>query len=125
VALAATLTNDGIVSIPGPIETGVFAVATVNVGASGTLTAATDTGGVNLPLTLTLCETNPTTGSCLASPANSVTTQINPNATPTFGIFVMGNGTVPFDPARNRLFVRFTDAQGIIRGATSVAVQTQ
>ena len=36
VALAATPTNDGIVNIPGTSGTGVFAVATVNVGASGT-----------------------------------------------------------------------------------------
>ena len=28
-----------------------------------------------------------------------MTTTINANATPTFGIFVQGNGNVPFDPA--------------------------
>jgi hypothetical protein len=125
VALAATLTNNGITNIPGLMGTGVFSVATVNVGAGGTITATADTGGVNLPLTLTLCETNPATGMCLALPAQSVTTQINANATPTFGIFVMGNNTVPFDPAHNRLFVRFRDAARVTRGATSVAVQTQ
>ena len=35
VALAVTLSNDGIVNIPGTNGTGAFAVATVNVGASG------------------------------------------------------------------------------------------
>ncbi len=122
VALAATLTNNGIVTLAN--GTGVFAVATVNVGASATMTASADTGGVNLPITLMLCETNPATGACVAPPsAGSVTTQINANATPTFGIFVAGNGPVPFDPARNRIFVRFLDADGMTRGATSVAVQ--
>jgi hypothetical protein len=125
VALAATPTNDGIVNIPGPSGTGVFAVATVNVGTSGTITVLADTGGVSLPVSLTLCETNPATGACLTPPANSVTTQLNANATPTFGIFVTGSGGVPFDPATNRIFVRFRDAAGVVRGATSMAVRTQ
>jgi hypothetical protein len=125
VALAATLTNNGITMIPGPLGTGVFSVATVNVGTGGVITATADTGEVNLPLTLMLCQTDPATGLCLAPPAPSVTTHIEGAATPTFGIFVTGNALVPFDPARNRIFVRFRDVGGVIRGATSVAVQTQ
>jgi hypothetical protein len=54
-----------------------------------------------------------------------VTTPINPGETPTFAVFVKGNGTVPFDPAANRVAVRFRDGGGVIRGATSVAVRTQ
>jgi hypothetical protein len=54
-----------------------------------------------------------------------VTTPINANATPTFGIFVQGNGIVPFDPAANRIFVRFKDAGAVTRGSTGVAVRTQ
>ncbi len=54
-----------------------------------------------------------------------MTTQINANATPTFGIFVQGNGDLPFDPAANRIFARFKDAGGVTRGSTSVAVRTQ
>ena len=54
-----------------------------------------------------------------------MTTQINANATPTFGVFVAGTATVPFDPANNRIFVRFKDAGLVTRGATSVAVRTQ
>ena len=54
-----------------------------------------------------------------------MTTTINANATPTFGIFVQGNGNVPFDPALNRIFVRFKDGGGVTRGSTSVAVRTQ
>jgi len=54
-----------------------------------------------------------------------VTTQIDAGATPTFAIFVAGSGPVTFDPAANRVFVRFRDGGGTIRGATSVAVRTQ
>jgi M6 family metalloprotease-like protein len=132
VALAATLNNDGIVNIPGATGTGVFAVATVNLGAGGSffgggasITASADTGGVTLPLTVSLCQTNPATGVCISAIGASVTTQINANDTPTFGVFVAGSGAVPFDPAKNRIFVRFKDAGAVTRGATSVAVRTQ
>jgi hypothetical protein len=40
-----------------------------------------------------------------------------------FGIFVQGNGNVPFDPAVNRIFVRFKDRGGVTRGSASVAVR--
>ena len=124
VALAATFSGDGIVNIPGTKGTGAFAVATVNVGAGGQVTVSADTGGATLPVSLSVCQTNPATGACLASPASSVATTIDANATSTFAVFVQGAGIVAFDPAMNRIFVRFVSA-GAIRGATSVAVQTQ
>lgn len=126
VALASTLPPDpGIVNIPGTMGTGVFAVATVNVGIGGLITVSADTGAATLPITLLVCQTNPQTGACLASPAPSVTTQIDANATPTFSIFAMGAGSVPFNPATNRVVARFKDAGGVTRGATSIAVRTQ
>ena len=124
VALAATPTGDGIVHLPDGQGSNAFAVATVNVGLSDTVTATADTGSVSVPVTLSICESNPATGACLFAPAASVTTAINAGATPTFSIFVTGSGTVPFDPANNRVFVRFRDAGGVTRGSTSVAVQT-
>jgi len=124
VALVAT-SDPGIVDIPGPTGTGVFAVATVNVGAGATITVSTDTGGASLPLSISICQTTPSTGACQGPARPSVTTPISPDATPSFGIFVTGAGTVPFDPANNRVFVRFKDAGGVTRGATSVAVRTQ
>jgi hypothetical protein len=124
VTLAATLNKDGIVTIPGAAGTGVFAVATANVGAGGIMTATADTGGVLLPASVALCETNPTTRICIATPRDTVTIQIAANATPTFGIFVTGRGAVPFDPATSRIFIHFKDPGGMTRGATSVAVVT-
>lgn len=125
VALAATLSNDGIVNIPGTDGTGAFAVATVNVGVGGTITASADTGSASLPVSISLCETNPVSGQCISPIGSSVTTQINANATPTFAILVQGGGVVPFDPAANRIFVRFKDNGNVTRGSTSVAVRTQ
>jgi CSLREA domain-containing protein len=125
VALAATTTNDGIVNIPGMNGTGAFAVATVNIGATGTITASADTGNAALPVNISLCQTDPTTGQCISAIGSDVTTTINANATPTFGIFVQGGDNVPFDPAVNRIFVRFRDGGGVTRGSTSVAVRTQ
>ena len=125
VALAATTTNDGIVNILGTNGIGAFAVATVNVGASGNITASADTGSASLPVNISLCQTDPANGQCVSGIGISVTTIINANATPTFGIFVQGNGTVPFDPAANRIFVRFKDSGDVTRGSTSVAVRTQ
>ena len=125
VALAATTTNDGIVNVPGTNGTGAFAVATVNVGATGSITASADTGSATLPVVINLCQTNPATGQCMSAIGPNVTTTINANATPTFGIFVQGSGNVPFDPAANRIFVRFHDGGAITRGSTNVAVRTQ
>jgi hypothetical protein len=124
VALAAS-GDPGYVDIPGATGTGVFAVATVNLGIDATITAAANTGGVNLPVTLTLCETNPSTGACLSAPTPTVTTSIAANATPTFGIFVTGSGRVADSPGVNRIFVTFTDLDGVLRGETSVADRTQ
>jgi len=123
VALTATLTNDGIVNIPGANGNGAFAVATVNVGASGNITASA--GSALLPVNISLCQTNPASGQCISAIGPTVTTTINSSATPTFGIFVQGKGNVPFDPATNRIFVRFKDGGGVTRGSTSVAVRTQ
>jgi hypothetical protein len=125
VALAATLSNDGIVNIAGTNGAGAFAVATVNLGAGGIISASADTGNTTPPVVISLCETNPPTGQCISTIGPTVMTTINSNATPTFGIFVQGTGNVPFDPAANRVFVRFKDSGGITRGSTSVAVRTQ
>src|SRR5439155_1244730 len=82
VALAATLSGDGIVNVPGTGGTGVFAVATVNVGATAPITVSADTGSASLPIAVSICQTNPATGACLAPASPTVTTTINANATP-------------------------------------------
>jgi hypothetical protein len=124
VALAAS-GDTGYVDIAGTTGTGVFAVATVNLGIGATITAAANTGAANLPVTLLVCQTNPTSGACLAPPAATVSTSIAANAMPTFGIFVTGSAVVANMPGVNRVFVTFTDTGSVLRGEISVAVRTQ
>jgi Galactose oxidase, central domain/Kelch motif len=127
VAISATLKNDGIVNIPGTTGTGIFSVAAMNLGTDATLTVSVDMGAAILPVRLALCQTDPMTGQCVTPtvPTTSpVVTTINSNAIATFGIFATGTSTVSFAPELNRIFVRFTDAGGVPRGSTSVAVKT-
>ena len=128
VALAATApNNDGIVTVPGPGASAAFAVATVNVGVGADITMTADTGSGTPALTLTWCEIDPTLGQCVnpsAPTGNPITVNIDANATPAFGVFVTALDEIPFDPISNRVFVRFADATGASRGATSVAVRT-
>jgi hypothetical protein len=41
----------------------------------------------------------------------------------SFAFFAQASGSIPFDPATNRVFARLTQA-GVLRGATSAAVCT-
>ncbi len=124
IALAATATDDGIVDIPGTSGVGAFAVASINIGASTDIGVSANLGSANLPVTLTICQTD-ARGQCLRGPDSSVSLPVNTNDTPTFSIFAQANGAVPFQPATNRIFVQFTDSNGVNRGQTSVAVRTQ
>ena len=123
VALAATLDSDGIVKLPLAGAGGFFSVASVNVGSAGNFTVRPVVLGQPLDA-VTICQTNPVTGVCLESPAASVAVAIDTGNTPTFGVFATNDTEVVFAPATNRLILQFEDANGIVRGRTSVAVQT-
>jgi len=128
VALAATGGgNLGINDIPIDTGSGAFAVATVNVGEQETITVSADTGSASLPLGLFVCQTDPDTGDCLSDPALTATATFSPNETATFGVFaqlINAGDRVAFDPAVNRAFVRFRNADSDLRGSTSVALRT-
>jgi len=126
IALMSTISGDGVVHISGSSGTQVFAIGTSNVGATGTITVSGDTGGNSLPLTLTVCETNPTTGECLPTspPASSVTVNYVANTNRSFAFFAQASGSIAFDPGVNRVFARLKQS-GVTRGATSAAVCTK
>lgn len=122
VALAVTATGNGIVDVPGDSGANAFAIATVNVGVAGNITASAESSTA-LPLHLFICDTN-SSGACLSPPSTAATKVIGAGETPTYSVFVNGAGTVPFDAANNRIIVKFKDAGGVTRGSTSVGVRT-
>ena len=125
IALAATIGNTGVVTIPfstnGPAA---FAAASVDVGTAGTLTVTVDTGATTLPLSASICATSPSTGACLAPPAASLQQSYTPNSSQTYSVFLTASGQIPFAPATARVFLRFLDSSGASHGSTSVAVDT-
>jgi hypothetical protein len=104
---------------------GAFAVATANVGAAGTLEVSVDTGSAVLPVTLSICQTDPGTGGCI-NPAVPTTGPLSLNIgageTPTFAVFISADVPITFDPAVNRVFFRMRNPSGEVVALTSVAV---
>jgi hypothetical protein len=124
VALAATVTNDGVLTMAQELDAKAAAIASINLGTAATITVKPDLGDFStLPITLSICQTT-ISGACMAAPTPSVTVDFAAGATPTFGIFASVTGPVPFAPGSIRISVLFTDATGILRGRTSIALKT-
>ena len=107
--------------------TSLYAVGSTNIGVTENITASLTTGIIALPINLLICQTDSGTGACLptSSPATSVGLTFVSNSNATFAVFVEPTAQINNDPANNRIFIRFTDSDGVIRGATSTAVRTQ
>jgi phospholipase/lecithinase/hemolysin len=124
IAVGLTPSGDGFSHTGGNQGIGVFAIASSNVGASGQLTAKVVLSQASMPLTATVCETNPD-GSCMSTPSASVTTTISQNQNTTWSAFLQASGPITADPANNRVYFEFVDSSGVVRGSTSTAVTTQ
>ena len=124
IAVGVTPSNDGFSRTGGPAGTGVFAVATANVGAATSLTASARLTDSSIALAVTLCETN-SSAQCKAAPGAVVTRSFAHNENATFSVFLQASGTIAADPARFRVFLEFKDSGGVVRGSTSTAVTTQ
>ncbi len=122
--IGLTATGDGTISIPGPSGAAAAAIATSALGADADLTLSADDGGSGLPLALFVCETNPVSGACLAPPAATVDIASVNGETRTFAVFANASGDIVFSPGQNRVFLRFKDVGGVVRGATNFAVRT-
>ena len=131
-SIADTLTHDGIATIPGTTGTGLIVTAAVNIGAAGTVVftpSDTPLGQIprNLPVNLSICQPNPTTGACInpATPGANSTVNVAAGQTVYFSIFVQGRGTaIPFDPANTRVFIIGTEGTTPV-GEASAAIRTQ
>lgn len=119
IALAAAV-------VPGIVETGggtgAFSVSVSNIGAAGTVTVTGEPSS-GVTATVTVCETDPATAACLASPSASVSKTLAKDETATFSFFVTETATIMADFARKRIFARFKEG-AVLRGATSVAVRS-
>ena len=124
IALTAA-TGGGVLTIPNASGAGAFALASIDAGTAGAITAAPVPSNASLPLTLTICPTDPVTAACTTPPAASAQINYAANGTQTYSVFATARGAIAFDPATARVFVHFTDIDGNDRGSTSVAVQTQ
>jgi hypothetical protein len=125
IAVGLTPSKDGFSRTGGNSGTGLFVIATDNIGASASLTARARLSNSALPITATVCQTNPSTAACLSPPAATATATVNTGQTPTWAAFLAASGPVAADPANNRVFFEFVDSNGIVRGSTSTAVTTQ
>ena len=122
IALSSTVTNDGVLWVPGISSSAAFAVAMANIGETETLTVRPKASGVGADLSI--CQTEPSTGACLATPQAEVAIEIASGETPTFAIFATAYADIPFAPDRLRIAVEVLDSLQRVRGATSVAVTT-
>jgi len=120
VALAATASQDGVVRLDSAGR-GAFGVASINLGAASQMTASVSVTDPQLPVSLSVCQTD-SVGNCLSEAGSQAGFNIEAQATPTFSVFVQSSSLIELDPLRRRIRLVFRDAQGVIRGATSVAL---
>jgi virginiamycin B lyase len=125
IAVGVTPSNDGIAHTGGVGGSGFFAIATDNIGTAASLTARVRLSSSSIPVNATICKTNPATGACTTAQGPNVTTSVGNNETDTYLATLQATGTVALDPAKNRAFVEFLDAGGVVRGSTSTAITTQ
>ena len=126
IALVATLSNNGVMELAG--NSGFFTSASINVGSAATITVSADTGSATLPLTLSLCQTDPVTSACINPTVPStepVIVEVAEGGTPTFAVFATASDSIVLDPANSRVFLFFNDELGEVRGSTSVAVENR
>jgi len=106
---------------------GAFAVASDNESGQSypSVTVKTTTGSnPSLPVQVTICQTNPSSGQCLAAPGPTVTVAPFANgATPTFSVFVTATAAIASSPS-NQIDVLFTNPSGTLLGSASVLVVT-
>ena len=106
--------------------------AAINIGAAGAVVfTPSDTplgqAARHLPVDLTICQTDPTTGACVnpVTPGTGATVNVAAGQTVFFSIFIRGQGTaIPFDPANTRVFIIATQGATPV-GEASAAIRTQ
>ena len=129
VAYVDTPTNDGILYLERSkevfIKEGKLSLVAGNQGETGTLRISADTSIAKLPVSVTLVEVDNATGRWLSEPSSMISRKILSNESCRFIVIVKGKVDISLDPSLNRIFFRFEDVEGKIRGETSVTVATK
>ncbi len=124
--LVVTPSGNNVLTIPVG-GTSAFTVAAENQsgGSYASITVVTTTGtNTTLPLQVSMCQTNPSTGQCLAAPAPTVTlAPFASDADATFSVFVTATAAIQQSP-NNEVVVLFTTPSGTVAGSASVEVVT-
>ncbi len=122
------VTSSGTNTLTVPVGgSGAFSVATENQSGTSypSITVKTSTGAnPSLPVQVTLCQTNPSTGQCLAAPAATLTlAPFAAGATPTFSVFVTATAAIASSPS-NEVVVLFTNPGGTVLGSATALIVT-
>ena len=122
----ATSSGTNVLTIPVG-GSGAFAVASENMSGQSypSVTVKTSTGpNPSLPVQITVCQTNPSSGQCMAAPGPTVTiAPFAAAATPTFSVFVTATAAIASSP-NNEVLVLFTNPSGTVLGSANVLVVT-
>ena len=124
VAIARTISADGQMIIEEVGGSAAFVVATSNVGNSDVVTARVRASLDDLPVNLSLCESDPATAACLSDLNAETVLPIDAAGIPTFSVFATATAAIANDPARHRVVVEFLDAADRVVGSTSVSIAT-
>jgi Chitobiase/beta-hexosaminidase C-terminal domain/FG-GAP-like repeat/Bacterial Ig-like domain (group 3) len=122
----ATPSGNNVLTIPvGGSSAFIVAAENQSGGSFASVTVQTSTGtNTSLPVQMTICQTNPSTGQCLAAPAPTVTlSPFASGANATFSVFVTATAAIGSSP-NNEVFVLFTNPSGTVLGSGSVYVVT-
>jgi hypothetical protein len=124
--VAVTPSGNGVLTIPVG-GTAAFAVAAENQSGQSfpSITVGTSTGSnTTLPVQVSICQTNSSTGQCMAAPGPTVTlSPFASDANATFSVFVTATAAIKQSPD-NEVFVLFTNPGGTVLGSASVEVVT-
>jgi hypothetical protein len=125
ISIAATSTADGIWVLNSPARgAGAFAASAVNIGAADDITITPRITIIPFTSELRICDTTGNTdGSCNGLQMASMTINFAKDQVRTFSIFGVFQGEFNFSPAKNRVFLDFTDSNGVLRGSTSLALK--
>ena len=139
IAVAATPTVSGVPSGTLVVPQGgdaAFAVSTtvyITLGYPESIKVSGNTNQNGAPgvssisgVTITVCQTDPSTAACMAPPAPSVTLNMSSGDMPTFSFFVNATGPIAAS-STNKVYVEFQNESNnnVYVGGTAVLVQTE